>query len=329
MALIQCGQCSQLSKDDNGTCTHCGASLSRHKSEVHRHDGVVAERENAPPIPPPQPKPQQYKATFRDIEPPPPPRLIPDRSPLNVALLLAGAALLVLGVFSPVLKAAGQTSLIAYSPSVAGITVLCAVLALGYLLRVNASFSMVAGVTALSTNAGTFTYLMSRIDTVKGSLAGDNLGLIGDAVARNIQPEWGWAPLFVGAGLLVLPALMEAFDGRNSRDKQIYLGVIAVPVVLCVALGLGAGAWQDAASERQSKETATVREAAKENAVLNVKRMIEEASDGRTVSLLSTEADYMASGVEVSTTYMAGLRTGRLTAQCDRAGDNCWVMSQD
>ena len=128
----------------------------------------------------------------------------------NKVIVLVGAALLVVGVFLPLVRVPklGTVSFIA-DGDWKGIVVLLLGLAAGVLALIERTeHALWPGLASLGVIAFTFFTLQSRMAEMRGRAAGvlgdDRLGeRLADVAANAVKLEYGWAVLVIGAILAI------------------------------------------------------------------------------------------------------------------------------
>src|SRR5688572_3382066 len=127
---------------------------------------------------------------------------------------LSGALILLVGVFLPIasLPFFGAITYIRNGRADGVIVLVLALISIGLVLTRKYRETYLTASTALGVIAFTLTALLSMTskmqEDIARSLKGNIFAGIGEALSQAIQIQWGWAILFVGAGLLIVASLM-------------------------------------------------------------------------------------------------------------------------
>jgi hypothetical protein len=144
-----------------------------------------------------------------------PPDRRPAASPTKMILGLAGALLLIGGVFAPLISVpiAGSVSYVSNGRGDGVIVLILGIVALA--LVVMRLYKALPVVGALSLLLLGFTYFnfQSRMtelqQNMNTSLAGNPFRGLGEALMSSVQMQWGWGVLIIGALLLILTPLIR------------------------------------------------------------------------------------------------------------------------
>lgn len=140
---------------------------------------------------------------------------------------LAGVATLTIGVFAPIVRLPVVGSL-NYFRNGKGDGVVILVLALASLvitLWKNYKWLLLTGMFSVAVIVFTLINLQQRIADVKAKMESDLSNNpfrgIADIAIQSVQLEWGWVMMLIGAGLLILSAVLpeSAVDGDEGSRK--------------------------------------------------------------------------------------------------------------
>ena len=175
------------------------------------------------------------------------------RQKRKLTLALAGAALLVVGVFLPIVSMPIVGSINYFNNGRGDSIVVLALAAAAAALALTRKFRLVivAGLASLALVTYTLFRLISGISSARAemekSMAGNPFKGLGDAFLSSIQVQWGWLPLVAGSFLvlaagLVAPEMLKedqtpAPPASNRKAYQILgaAGLVFFPVILVAA----------------------------------------------------------------------------------------------
>lgn len=136
------------------------------------------------------------------------------RQKRKLILALAGAALLVVGVFLPIVSMpmVGSVNYFANGRGDGIIIIILAAAAAALALTRKFKFVTFVGLASLALVTFTLFRLISGLNTARAemekSLAGNPFKGLGDAFLSSIQVQWGWLPLVVGSFLVMAAGLV-------------------------------------------------------------------------------------------------------------------------
>lgn len=148
---------------------------------------------------------------------------------LPVALGIAGAAILFVGVFAPIISAPIVGNQNYFQNGEGDGIILIVLAAVAFALAVGRQFRIlwVPGAGALSVLAYTYFNVRAGIADMRADLqtdlAGNPFAGFAEMAVQSIQLQWGWALLIIGAGLLIASSVVAAQDtpGRRRADSQL------------------------------------------------------------------------------------------------------------
>ncbi|HLN26428.1 MAG TPA: hypothetical protein VK395_01645 [Gemmataceae bacterium] len=152
-----------------------------------------------------------------------------------------GAALLLLGVFAPVISTPIGAPTYIGAQRWAGITILAlaGVACVPIVARLYRWVTL-AGLAALGIIGFTFVHLQVQLSNAQAEYAeqmkGNPFSGIGEAMLASVQFQWGWAVLLIG-GILLVAAGVAAETRRGERRGKVimFAGMASIPMVLaCV-----------------------------------------------------------------------------------------------
>ena len=126
-----------------------------------------------------------------------------------------GAALLVVGVFMPIVSFPlfGSINYFQNGHGDGAIVMCFALLALLFVVRGSHRLLWIPGSGSLAMLAFTFSLLQVKLSEMKahlsGELAGNPFRGIADAMVGTVQLQWGWAVLVIASGILLVAAFTE------------------------------------------------------------------------------------------------------------------------
>jgi len=136
------------------------------------------------------------------------------RQKRKLTLALAGAALLVIGVFLPIVSMpmVGSVNYFANGRGDGIVVIILALAAAALALTRKFKFVTFVGLASLALITFTLFRLISGLNTARAemekSLAGNPFKGLGDAFLSSIQVQWGWLPLVVGSFLIMASGLV-------------------------------------------------------------------------------------------------------------------------
>src|ERR1044071_7928318 len=136
------------------------------------------------------------------------------RQKKKLTLALAGAALLVVGVFLPIVSMpmVGSVNYFANGRGDGIIVIILAAAAAALALTKRYKFVTFVGLASLALVSYTLFRLISGLNTARAemenSLAGNPFKGLGDAFLSSVQVQWGWLPLVVGSFLVMAAGLV-------------------------------------------------------------------------------------------------------------------------
>lgn len=135
------------------------------------------------------------------------------RQKRKLTLALAGAALLVVGVFLPIVSMpmVGSVNYFANGRGDGIIVIVLAAAAAALALTKRFKFVILVGLASLALVTFTLFRLISGLNSARAemekSLAGNPFRGLGDAFLSSVQVQWGWLPLVVGSFLIMAAGL--------------------------------------------------------------------------------------------------------------------------
>ena len=175
------------------------------------------------------------------------------RQKRKLTLALAGAALLVVGVFLPIVSMpmVGSVNYFANGRGDGIVVMILAAAAAALALTRKFKFVTFVGLASLALVTFTLFRLISGLNTARAemekSLTGNPFKGLGDAFLSSIQVQWGWLPLVVGSFLimaagLVAPEMLKedqtpAPPASNRKAYQILgaVGLVFFAAILVAA----------------------------------------------------------------------------------------------
>jgi hypothetical protein len=136
------------------------------------------------------------------------------RQKRKLTLTLAGAALLVVGVFLPIVSmpVVGSVNYFANGRGDGIIVIVLAAAAAALALTKRFKFVTFVGLASLALVTFTLFRLISGLNSARAemekSLAGNPFKGLGDAFLSSVQVQWGWLPLVVGSFLVMAAGLV-------------------------------------------------------------------------------------------------------------------------
>ncbi|PHS71971.1 MAG: hypothetical protein COB22_06015 [Cycloclasticus sp.] len=181
-------------------CNKCGASLNDQISSTPRSDEVdfkkLAEiRRKTRQVYTPK---FQHEADEEN-----------QHTAINQRLALIAACMLLFGVFTPLLSVplSGGTTLLSSSPLDAWGVLIVAAISVFYTTKRKYKFHFYAGLVVLAdlvfSIIRTYMKIKDAKETMMSDLAGNPFKGVAEAALSNVQIQWGWGVLLVGAALLV------------------------------------------------------------------------------------------------------------------------------
>ncbi len=262
---------------ESANCPVCGTSISRnsgYESSVHLTTSEPQLTRKGPRIPGGH-RSHSLRSLFR----------LYDLSNIQ-GLALVGCALLLLGVFLPLMSVpvVGNLNYIGNGQGDGIIVlVLVAISALLTLARWHGSFWF-TDLGTLALMAFTFTTLQVRLSEARSALkqlsTGNPFAGLEAIALQSVQLQWGWAVLLIGAILLVAGAIAAEVQRRPQRRRFIVMmGAASIPLTLVTVGTLTWGApslvaWiaeeldRQEIAERRRLQAAADRRAAEEAAAL-------------------------------------------------------------
>jgi Type IV pilin-like G and H, putative len=173
---------------------------------------------------------------------------------------ITGAALVLLGVFTPIvsLPVVGTLSLFS-NGSENGIAVLSlAIISIVFMVKGIYPWVYGTGLGLLLIVGGVFAQLSSAIAAVKSNadreLSGNPFRGLADAAMAAVQLQWGWVILFLGIGMILTAAYLK--KPRLNRQAFVSMGAVLAGVIVLTGLKFSVtviSSWGAAAKARQSE----------------------------------------------------------------------------
>lgn len=141
----------------------------------------------------------------------------------NQLIAIAGSLFLFVGVFSPIvqLPIVGNINFYNQGQGDGVIVIAIAVLAIVFALTKHFRFHFYSGVVVLADLGYVILNFTVKMNDIKQQIDADMEGNpfrgLSDAAMASIQLQWGWALLFIGAGLLITSAF---YRDKTANDKM-------------------------------------------------------------------------------------------------------------
>ncbi len=152
--------------------------------------------------------------------------------PRRQLLGLIGSIILFIGVFTPIISIpiVGNMNYFQHGTGEGVIVLVLAVISIVLSITKKYKWLLITGLASLALLTITFINFQMRISSaraaMKGGMANNPFGGIGEALFNSVQIQWGWAVLIVGTGFLIAASLLKDKVDETSNDKSFAFGGI-------------------------------------------------------------------------------------------------------